>query len=107
MKKNNSEPNTHTLKEVDRQNAESFVDGYAHGFGVLMEACEKSLRALDTVMGFYMEDDLARYDDRVKELHLAHNAIRFAMAQMDDAYDIEMRKLKDLYDLEGYIANID
>lgn len=111
-KKSNEEqvgvvPHTYTAKEVDRQNAESYVDGYAHGFNVLAEACEKSLRALDTVMGFYMEDDLGRYDDRVKELSLAHNSIRFAMAQMADAYDDEMREIKKLWNLDGYIANID
>ena len=108
-KKSNDEfvPNTYTSKEVDRQNSESFIDGYAHGHGVFMGACEKSLRALDTVMGFYMEDDLDRFDDRVKELHLAHNAIRFAMAEMDQAYDEEMRELKSLWNLDGYIANID
>lgn len=107
MKKDNAEPKTHTLRDVDRQTAESFIDGYAHGFGVLMGACEKSLRALDTTMGFYMEDDLGRYDDRVKELGLAHNAIRFAMSEMDGAYDLEMRELKSLWGLGGYIANID
>jgi hypothetical protein len=108
-KKSNEEivPRTYTSKEVDRQNSESFIDGYAHGFGVFMGACEKSLRALDTVMGFYMEDELGKYDDRVKELHLAHNAIRFAMAEMDQAYDEEMRELKSLWNLDGYIANID
>lgn len=100
-------PHTYTSKEVDRQNAESFIDGYAHCFGVFMGACEQSLRALDTTMGFYMEDDLGRYDDRVKELTLAHNAIRFAMAEMDQAYDEEMRELKSLWNLDGYIANID
>lgn len=107
MKKDNGEPKTHTLKEVDRQTAESFIDGYAHGFGVFMGACEKSLRALDTTMGFYMEDELGRYDDRVKELSLAHSAIRFAMSQMDGSYDVEMRELKGLWGLGDYIANID
>lgn len=108
MKKNSNEPvKTHTVAQVDRENAESFIDGYAHGFNVFMGACEKSLRALDTVMGFYMDDDLGKFDDRVNELHLAHNAIRFAMAQMADAYDEEMIALKNLYDLEEYIANID
>lgn len=101
------EPHRYSSTEVDRQNSESYIDGYAHGFGVLMGACEKSLRALDATMGFYMEDDLGRYDDRVKELGLAHNAIRFAMAEMDQAYDEEMRELKGLWKLEGYIANID
>lgn len=96
-----------TTEEIDRQNAESFIDGYAHGFNVFMGACEKSLRALDTVMGFYMDDDLGKFDDRVNELHLAHNAIRFAMGKMADDYDEAMRDLKNLYDLEGYIANID
>lgn len=90
-----------------KRNAESLIDGYAQGFNLLMEACEKSLRHFDAVMGFYMEDDLGRYDDRVKELHLAHNAIRFAMAQMSDAYDEEMRDLRALYDLKDYIADID
>lgn len=107
MSKDTKAPKTHTLAEVDRQNAESYIDGYAHGFNVFMGACEKSLRALDTVMGFYMEDDLGKFDDRVSELHLAHNAIRFAMAQMDQAYDEEMNELKSLYSLGDYIANID
>lgn len=111
-KKSNKEqervvPNTYTSKEVDEQNSESFIDGYAHCFGVFMGACEKSLKALDKTMGFYMEDDLGRYDDRVKELGLAHNAIRFAMAEMDQAYDEQMRELKSLWSLDGYIANID
>lgn len=108
-KKSNEEvvPHTYTSKEVDRQNSESFIDGYAHGFGVFMGACEKSLKALDTVIGFYMDDDLGKFDDRVQELHLAHNAIRFAMAEMSDAYDLEMGELKNLWDLDGYIANID
>ena len=108
-KKSNEEqmPYTYTSKEVDRQNSESYIDGYAHGFNVLMEACEKSLRSLDDVIGFYMEDDLGRYDDRVKELHLAHNSIRFAMGRMADAYDDEMRELKSLWNLDGYIAKID
>lgn len=108
-KKSNEEvvPHTYTSKEVDRQNSESFIDGYAHGFGVFMGACEKSLKALDTVMGFYMDDDLGKFDDRVAELHLAHNAIRFAMGEMADAYDVEMNELKSLWDLDGYIANID
>jgi hypothetical protein len=101
------EPYRYSSTEVDRQNSESFIDGYAHGFGVFMGACEKSLRALDTVIGFYMEDELGKYDDRVAELGLAHNAIRFAMARMDDAYDLEMRELKKLWNLGGYIANID
>lgn len=104
---NAPEPYRYSSTEVDRQNSESFIDGYAHCFGVFMGACEKSLRALDTTMGFYMEDDLGRYDDRVKELGLAHNAIRFAMAEMDQAYDEEMRELKNLWNLDGYIANID
>ena len=108
MKKNDNEPvKTHTVAQVDAENAMSFIDGYAHGFSVFMGACEKSLRALDITIGFYMEDDLGRYDDRVKELGLAHNSIRFAMAKMADAYDAEMRDLKDLYSLDGYIANID
>ena len=102
-----SEPHLYSSTEVDRQNSESFIDGYAHCFGVFMGACEKSLRALDTTMSFYMEDDLGKYDDRVKELGLAHNAIRFAMAEMDQAYDEEMRELKSLWNLDGYIANID
>lgn len=108
-KKSNDEfvPNTYTSKEVDRQNSKAYIDGYAHGFGVFMGACEKSLRALDTVMGFYMEDELGKYDDRVKELSLAHTAIRFAMAEMDQAYDEEMRELRSLWNLDGYIANID
>ena len=99
-----AEKKTHTLSQVNEENSTSYIDGYAHGHGVFMGACEKSLRALDTVMGFYMEDDLCRYDDRVKELHLAHNAIRFAMAEMDQAYDEEMRELKKLWNLVGYIA---
>lgn len=107
MKKDKGEVKTHTVAQVDAENAMSFVDGYAHSFNVFMGACEKSLRALDTVMGFYMQDDLGKFDDRVKELHLAHNAIRFAMGEMDQAYDEEMRELKSLYDLEGYVANID
>lgn len=108
MKKNANKPvKTHTVAQVDAENAMSFIDGYAHGFNVFMGSCEKSLRALDTVMGFYMEDDLGKFDDRVNELHLAHNTIRFAMAQMADAYDEEMIALKNLYDLEEYIANID
>lgn len=107
MAKMSKEKKTHTVSEVDKQNAESFVDGYASGFNVFMGACEKSLRSLDDVMGFYMEDDLGNFDDRVKELHLAHNAIRFAMAQMSDAYDEKMRELRDLWNLDGYIANID
>ena len=98
---------THTVAQVDQENAESYIDGYAHGFNIFMGACESSLRALDTTMGFYMEDDLGRFDDRVKELSLAHNAIRFAMAQMSDAYDEGMSELKSLYNLDGYIANID
>lgn len=101
------EPYRYSSTEVDRQNSEAFIDGYAHGFGVFMGACEKSLRALDTVMGFYMEDDLGRYDDRVKELSLAHNSIKFAMAEMDQAYDEQMRELKSLWNLDGYVANID
>ncbi len=110
-KKNNEEstpePYRYSSTEVDKQNSESFIDGYAHGFGVFMGACEKSLRALDTVMGFYMEDELGKYDDRVKELGLAHTAIRFAMSKMDQAYDEGMRELKNLWNLDGYIANID
>jgi hypothetical protein len=50
MKKDKSEVKTHTVAQVDAENAMSFIDGYAHGFGVFMGACEKSLRALDTVM---------------------------------------------------------
>lgn len=107
MPKNSKEAKTHTLAEVDELNAKSYIDGYAGGFNVFMGACEKSLRALDTVMGFYMEDDLGRFDDRAKELHLAHLAIRFAMAQMSEAYDEHMDELKDLWNLEGYVANID
>lgn len=107
MPKNSKEAKTHTLAEVDELNAKSYIDGYAGGFNVFMEACEKSLRALDTVMGFYMEDDLGRFDDRAKELHLAHNAIKFAMAQMSEAYDEHMDELRDLWNLEGYVANID
>lgn len=106
-KKSSEEPLTHTTREVDQENHESFIDGYASGFNVFMGACEKSLRALDTVMGFYMEDQLGKYDDRVKELNLAHTAIRFAMAEMDQAYDENMQELKDLWNLDGYIANID
>jgi len=109
-KKSNNEaskPYYYSAAEVDEQNAGSFIDGYAHGFGVFMGACEKSLRALDTTMGFYMEDELGRYDDRVKELSLAHTAIRFAMAEMDRAYDEQMSELKNLWNLDGYIANID
>lgn len=109
-KKNSNEEKpelTHSLKEVDELNAKSYIDGFAGSFNVFMGACEKSLRAFDTVMGFYMEDDLGRYDDRVKELHLAHNAIRFAMAQMSEAYDEHMDELRDLWNLEDYIANID
>lgn len=90
-----------------KTNAESLIDGYAHGFNVFMDACEKSLRAFDVVMGFYMEDDLGKFDDRINELHLAHNAIRFAMAQMSDAYDEEMRNLKVAHNLGDYIADID
>ena len=101
------EPYRYSSTEVDRQNSESFIDGYAHGFEVFMGACEKSLKALDSVMGFYMEDDLGRYDDRVNELSLAHNAIRFAMAEMDQAYDEQMGELKSLWKLDGYVANID
>lgn len=107
MKKDKDEVKAYTVAQVDRENAESFIDGYAHGFNVFMGACEKSLRALDTVMGFYMEDDLGKFDDRVNELHLAHNAIRFAMAQMSDAYDEGMTELKNLWGLRDYIANID
>ena len=98
---------THTLDEVDRLTAESYIDGYAGGFNIFMGACEKSLKALNDVMGFYMIDDLSKFDDRVRELHLAHNAIRFAMEQMADAYDEHMVELKDLWNLEDYIANID
>ena len=98
---------THSLKEVDNLTAESYIDGYASGFNIFMDACEKSLRTLDDVMGFYMEDELGRYDDRAKELHLAHMAIRYAMAKMSDAYDEHMVELKDLWSLEDYIANID
>lgn len=107
MKKDASEQvKTHTVAQVDAENAMSFIDGYAHGFNIFMGACEKSLRAFDTVIGFYMEDDLGRYDDRVKELHLAHNAIRFAMSQMSDDYDEAMNDIKNLYDLKDYIADI-
>ena len=59
------------------------------------------------VMGFYMQDDLGKYDDRVAELNLAHNSIRFAMAQMDQAYDEEMSQLKKLWNLGDYVADID
>lgn len=107
MPKNSKEAKTHTLAEVDELNAKSYIDGYAGGFNVFMGACEKSLRALDTVMSLYMEDDLYGYEDRVKELHLAHNTIRFAMAQMSEAYDEHMNELRDLWNLEGYVANID
>ena len=110
-KKSNKEeppkPYRYTAAEVDEQNNQAFIDGYAHGFGVFMMACEQSLRALDTTMGLYMEDDLGKYDDRVNELTLAHTAIKFAMAQMDQAYDEEMGKLKSLWNLKDYIANID
>lgn len=107
MKKEKGEVKTHTVAQVDAENAESYIDGYAHGFNIFMGACENSLRALDTVMGFYMEDDLGKFDDRVAELHLSHNAIRFAMAQMSDAYDEGMTELKNLWGLGDYIANID
>ena len=108
MKKNANEPvKTYTVADIDREYGEAYIDGYAHGFNVFMGASEKSLRALDAVMGFYMEDDLGKFDDRVNELHLAHNAIRFAMAQMSDAYDEGMTELKNLWGLRDYIANID
>lgn len=106
-KKSNVESRTHTTKEVDKLTAESFIDGYATSFDVFMGACENSLRALDTAMGLYMEDDLGKYDDRVHELNLAHTAIRFAMARMSDAYDEKMQELKNLWNLKDYVANID
>ena len=94
--------NEYSADEVDQQNSEAFIDGYAHCYGIAADAIDELTTSINDIMGLYMADDLAsRYSDKIAELHLAHTTLRYAMEKISDKYDEEMSQLKDLWKFGG------
>lgn len=93
---------THTVQQVDRENAASYVEGYGDCYVMITDAIGDTLKQINTVMGIYMSDDLNRYRDRVEELSLMHTTIRSIDEIIQDRYDRELPALKEILGEDNY-----
>lgn len=95
------EKKTHTLSEVNRENNESFLDGFAESYDVVGDSLRGMMAGIDTVMSIYMREDLNRYEDRVKELHLMYTTLQAFAEVYDSKYLDKMNELKQVFNLDN------
>jgi hypothetical protein len=71
-----SKKKTHSVSEVAALEEQSFIEGMSEGSAVVDDTLRDMMKSIDMVMGMYMREDLGRYEDRVKELHLMYMSLQ-------------------------------
>lgn len=92
---------THSVREVDAQNADSFLNGFIESNVVMGRTTDEMLSAINVVMGIYMRDDLNRYLDRVKELSLIYTVIQSVSEKFEENYDEMLVEFQDYAEREA------
>lgn len=91
---------THSVSEVDALTASATVSGYTECSTVVHNTIDEMLKNINGVMGIYMQEDLNRYEDRIKELNLMHTTIQAFSELFSDNYFETLDELKDFAERE-------
>lgn len=81
-------------KKLTEDELELFILGMATASTAHDEVISRMLQSINDVMGLYMENDLGRHNDRVRELELMYDAITNLSSNMNDAYFSKMDEIK-------------
>lgn len=88
------EKKTHTVREVDRLEAESVIEGFCIAYDVMDETLNQMMRGIDETMSIYMRDDLNRYVDKIKELSLMYTVLQAVAEKYEGIHYEKLQQLK-------------
>jgi hypothetical protein len=81
-------------KKLTDSELELFIQGMATASITHDEVISRMLQSINDVIGLYMENDLGRNDEKVRELELMYDAIRHLGSSMSDAYFEKLDEVK-------------
>lgn len=82
---------------------ELFIQGMATASITYDKTISLMLQSINNVMGLYMENDLGRNNDKVRELEIMYDAIRHLSSRMNDDYFEQLDEIKN----SSCIENLD
>lgn len=87
MAKNNEAPKTHTVEEVDEQNAQAVIDGFAECYelldGVVLQL-QKSVEDVHAV--YYLGNAIGKKRQQIDELQAVMDALSHLRDMMNSEY---------------------
>jgi len=88
------EKKTHTVKEVDKLNNESVIEGFCIAYDAMEETLDRMMRGIDETMSIYMRDDLNRYKNKVEELSLMYTVLQAVAEKYEGIHYEKLQQLK-------------
>jgi hypothetical protein len=85
---------THTVKEVDRLEAEGVIEGFCIAYDAMEETLDRMMRGIDETMSVYMRDDLNRYKNKVEELSLMYTVLQAVAEKYEGIHYEKLQQLK-------------
>jgi len=88
------EKKTHSVKEVNKLNNESVIEGFGIAYDAMEQTLDQMMRGIDETMSIYMRDDLSRYRSKVEELSLMYTVLQAVAEKYEGIHYEKLQQLK-------------